>query len=170
MPPRFDDPPPTPASALGRHRILSSKASVRVSPLCLGGMSLGTAWQHIMNGGLDEAGSHKLLDFFYENGGNFIDTANSYQDGESEQFIGSWMKKRGNREEMVIATKYTTCFKDHNQGAKIATNYVGNSKKSMRLSLESSLKNMDTDYVDILYVHWWDWTTGVEEMMQGESN
>ncbi len=138
MPPRYDDPPPTPPSALARHRVLSSRAGVRVSPLALGGMSLGNAWKHIMNGGLDEAGSHELLDYFFSKGGNFIDTANSYQDGESEEYIGTWMKKHGNRDEIVIATKYTTCWKDHGLGAKIATNYTGNHKKSLKHSLESS--------------------------------
>lgn len=77
------NPAPDPPSSLGRYRLLSPKASVRVSPLCLGGMSLGQAWKDepLISGGIDKADSFKLLDAFWEKGGNFIDTANSYQVG-----------------------------------------------------------------------------------------
>ena len=160
------DPAPPPPSALGRHRPLSSRAGVRVSPLCYGAMSLGNSWSGMMSGGLEQADGEKLLDHFYEQGGNFIDTANAYQDGQSEEWIGTWMRKRKNRDEMVIATKYTTCFKDHRAGAKIASNNSGNSAKSLRLSVERSLKLLQTDYIDILYLHWWDHLSSIEEIIQ----
>src|ERR1700749_4856808 len=94
-------PPKTP---LAIYRILSPKAGVRVSPLCLGAMSIGEAWSGFM-GSMNKEKSFKLLDAFYEAGGNFIDTSCNYQDEQSEEWIGEWMEKRGNRDEMVIATK-----------------------------------------------------------------
>lgn len=62
-------------------------------------------------GECDKKTSFEILDFFYDQGGNFIDTSNNYQDEESEQWIGEWMQKRGNRDQMVIATKFTTCYR-----------------------------------------------------------
>ncbi|KZV65145.1 Aldo/keto reductase [Peniophora sp. CONT] len=98
-------PAPAPATALGRYRMLSARAGVRVSPLCLGAMSIGDQWAKIGMGAMDKESSFKLLDAFYDAGGNFIDTANNYQQETSEMFIGEWMETRGNRDEMVIATK-----------------------------------------------------------------
>ena len=73
-------PAPKPKTALGTYRILAPTAGVRVSPICLGAMSLGDQWTGFMGGkGLDQAGSEKLLDAFFEAGGNFIDTACNYQ-------------------------------------------------------------------------------------------
>lgn len=84
---------------LDRYRLLSPSASLRVSPLCLGAMNFGKAWESYM-GACDQKTTENILDYFYEQGGNFIDTANNYQFGESEMWIGEWMKKRGNRDEM----------------------------------------------------------------------
>jgi aryl-alcohol dehydrogenase-like predicted oxidoreductase len=152
---------------LDRHRILSKTAGVRVSPLCLGAMSLGKTWSSLLSGGIDEAQSFELLDYFYKNGGNFIDTAGNYQDDESEMIIGEWMKSRGNREDIVLATKFTSTHKFKGKdGVEIPVNYGGNHKKSLRNCLASSLKKMQTEYVDILYLHWWDWSTSIEELMQ----
>jgi len=100
------EPAPEPATELGRLRILSSTAGVRVSPLQLGAMSIGDAWSSFM-GSMDKKQSFALLDAFVEAGGNFIDTANNYQNEQSEQWLGEWMKERGNRDQMVIATKFT---------------------------------------------------------------
>lgn len=111
-------------------------------------------------------GSFKLLDYYYEQGGNFIDTANSYQRNESEEFIGEWMQARGVRDEIVLATKYTILYKDVKQGTTHPVNFTGNSAKSLKHSLDASLKKLKSDYVDILYVHMWDHTTSIEEMMQ----
>lgn len=155
---------PAPKSPLGRYRILSPSASVRVSPLCLGAMNFGNAWKEYM-GACDQKQTEEILDFFYSQGGNFIDTANNYQFEESEQWIGEWMKKRGNRDQMVIATKYTTCFRSNT--GEIAANFTGNSTKSLHTSVNASLRKLQTDYIDLLYVHWWDFSTSVEEVMQG---
>lgn len=95
---------PEPVSELGRYHILSTRAGVRVSPLCLGAMSIGEAWKNNM-GSMNKESSFELLDEFYRLGGNFIDTANNYQNQESEKWIGEWMAARGNRNDMVIATK-----------------------------------------------------------------
>ena len=98
-------PVPPPPTKLGRHRRLSDLAGVHVSPLCLGGMSIGDKWGAYGMGQMDKESSFKLLDAYYHAGGNFIDTANTYQDETSEEFIGEWMEQRGIREHMVIATK-----------------------------------------------------------------
>ena len=74
------------------------------------------------------------------------------------------MKERDNRDEMVIATKYTTPYMGA-QPDKIQSNFSGNGAKSMKLSLEASLEKLQTTYVDILYVHWWDYSTSIPEMM-----
>ena len=97
--------PPVPKTRLGRHRQLAPLAGMHVSPLCLGAMSIGDKWEKMGFGAMDKASSFTLLDAFYEAGGNFIDTANNYQDETSEEFIGEWMEKRGIRDQMVIATK-----------------------------------------------------------------
>ncbi|KAH9926572.1 aryl-alcohol dehydrogenase [NADP+] [Epithele typhae] len=157
-------PPPTP---LGHHRRLSSLAGVHVSPICLGGMSIGDKWADKGFGSMDKDSSFKLMDAFYEAGGNFIDTANNYQDESSEDFIGQWMESRGIRDQIVVATKFTTDFKRGRTDIKQHTMYTGNSMKSMHVSLEASLKKLRTSYIDILYVHWWDYTTSIEELMNG---
>jgi aryl-alcohol dehydrogenase-like predicted oxidoreductase len=67
---------------------------------------------------------------------------------------------------MVIATKFTTTFPGHETKPRMAANHAGNSTKSLRVSLEASLKKLGTDYIDLLYVHWWDFTTSIPELMQ----
>ncbi|KAK7962616.1 aldo/keto reductase [Apiospora aurea] len=157
-------PPPVPKSLLGRHRLLAPSASVRVSPLTLGGMSLGEAWKMGM-GECTKEMAFELLDTFYDLGGNFVDTANMYQGGQSEQWIGEWMQKTGRRPEMVVATKYTmNPMVGHMQLQH--SNFGGTGTKSMYLSIHSSLKNLQTDYVDILFVHAWDFATGIPELMR----
>lgn len=160
----------TPISKLDRHRVLAPKAGIRVSPLCLGAMSIGDSWQDMMSGGLNKEASFELLDAFYKHGGNFIDTANVYTNGQSEEFIGEWMESRKNRDEMVIATKATSPYKSRELGTHITTNFVGNSAKSITVSTKDSLKKLRTDYIDIMYIHWWDWSTSIEEMMQALNN
>ncbi|EXJ61288.1 aryl-alcohol dehydrogenase AAD14 [Cladophialophora psammophila CBS 110553] len=157
-------PAPEPPTELGRYRVLSPNAGVRVSPLCLGAMSIGDAWSEFM-GSMSKEQSFKLLDAFVEAGGNFIDTASNYQDEQSEKWIGEWMKARKNRDLMVIATKYTTPYRSWELGKGKTVNYAGNSKKCLHLSVRDSLEKLQTDYIDILYVHWWDWTTSIEEVM-----
>lgn len=111
-------------------------------------------------GGISKEDSFKLLDAFYEQGGNFIDTASNYQNNESEEWIGEWAAARGIRDQLVIATKYTTNYESFRLGKGIkSVNYSGNSKKTLHLSVEASLKKLQTSYIDILYLHWWDYST-----------
>lgn len=158
-------PKPKPDQKLARYRLLSPTASVRVSPLCFGAMNLGTAWAQFM-GTMDKDTGFKMLDHFYDQGGNFIDTANNYQNEESEEWIGEWMAKRNNRSQIVLATKYTTNYKMGGVDGP-ACNFTGNSTKSLHESVKASLKKLQTDYIDLLWLHWWDYTTDVEEVMQG---
>ncbi|KAL0253251.1 hypothetical protein SLS55_010223 [Diplodia seriata] len=156
--------PPKPTSSLAWHRILSPTASIKVSPVALGGISLGSAWSGYFGRNEDAAA---LLDTFHSLGGNFIDTSNDYNAGESERLIGEWMEARGVRDQMVVATKFSSGFMRF-QRDKVPlhqSNFAGNSAKSMHVSVKQSLKNLKTDYVDILYVHWWDAATSVEELM-----
>jgi aryl-alcohol dehydrogenase-like predicted oxidoreductase len=157
-------PAPEPPTELGRYRILSSTAGIRVSPLQLGAMSIGDAWSDFM-GSMDKASSFKLLDAFYEAGGNFIDTANNYQCEQSETWLGEWMAERKNRDQLVIATKFTTEYKAHELGKGKTVNYCGNHKRSLHMSVRDSLRKLQTDWIDILYLHWWDHTTSIEEIM-----
>ncbi|KAF9054932.1 Aldo/keto reductase [Hymenopellis radicata] len=156
------DPPP---SKLGVYRALSPLSGLHVSPLALGAMSIGDKWQKFGFGSMDKEASFKLLDAYFDKGGNFIDTANSYQDGTSEEFIGEWQEKRGIRDQLVIATKYSINYKWRDPSIKQTINFVGNSSKSMHVSVRDSLRKLRTDYVDILYVHWWDFETPIEEVM-----
>lgn len=157
-------PAPEPTTELGRYRILSSTAGIRVSPLQLGAMSIGDAWADSM-GSMSKEESFRLLDAFFEAGGNFIDTANNYQDEQSETWIGEWMAQRRNRDQLVIATKFTTDFRSYKLGKGNAPNHCGNHKRSLHMSVRDSLKKLQTDWIDVLYVHWWDQTTSIEEVM-----
>jgi len=162
-------PPPSP---LARYRILSPSCGLRVSPLQLGAMSLGQANASTL-GSMTKELAFEILDKYYGLGGNYIDTANGYQEEESEIWIGEWLAKKGQgvRDDLVLATKYTGNYKS---GAKsqhpISVNRAGNSYKSMAVSLDASLKKLQTTYVDVLYLHWWDWTTPIPEIMQGLNN
>lgn len=149
---------------LGKLRVLSSTASIHVSPLVLGGMSIGDAWAGGM-GSMNKEQSFALLDYFCEAGGNFIDTSNNYQDEQSEQWIGEWMTARKNRDQLVIATKYTSSYKTYELGKSKASNHVGNSRRSLHMSVRDSLAKLQTDYIDILYLHWYDQLTSIEEIM-----
>ncbi|EIN08742.1 Aldo/keto reductase [Punctularia strigosozonata HHB-11173 SS5] len=160
-------PAPAPPTNLGRYRRLSPIAGVHVSPFQLGAMNIGDKWHDVGMGAMDEKSSIALLDAFFDAGGNFIDTANNYQDERSEEIIGAWAEKRGIRDQLVIATKYTSPFKLRSDTIQQKVNYIGNNVKSMHISVEASLKKLRTSYIDILYVHWWDWDTSVEEVMNG---
>ncbi|KAB2572096.1 Aldo/keto reductase [Lasiodiplodia theobromae] len=156
-------PPPPIKSLLGRHRLLAPAASVRVSPISLGGMSLGNAWAPFM-GECTKETAFELLDAYYDLGGNFIDTANAYQGGQSEEWIGEWIEKTGRRSELVVATKYTL---NPRAGQPVQqSNFGGNGTKSLHTSIHDSLKRLRTDYVDLYYVHAWDFSTSIPELMQ----
>ncbi|KAJ5171100.1 Aryl-alcohol dehydrogenase (AAD) [Penicillium coprophilum] len=155
---------PEPATPLGRYRVLSSTAGVRVSPLQLGAMSIGDAWSQFM-GSMNKEQSFALLDAFVAAGGNFIDTANNYQNEQSETWLGEWMTARNNRDQIVLATKFTTDYRSHAVGKGNDPNACGNHKRSMILSVRDSLRKLQTDFIDVLYLHWWDHTTSIEEIM-----
>jgi len=94
-----------------------------------------------------------MADFASKNlhrGGNFIDTASNYQNGESETWLGEWMTERGNRDEMVIATKFTSGYMAHLGSKMIQSNYGGSHTKALKLSVAYSLKKLQTDYIDVL--------------------
>ncbi|KAK7050501.1 Aldo/keto reductase [Favolaschia claudopus] len=168
----FWSPPPKPPTKLGLYRKLSPLAGIHVSPLQLGAMSIGddAGWAGLGMGAMDRESSFKLLDAYFDNGGNFVDTANNYQNETSEKLIGEWAEKRGIRDQLVIATKYTSGWKRGNPSITHKPNYIGNNLKSMHLSVAESLQKLRTSYIDILYLHWWDWETGVEEVMNGLHN
>ncbi|GLA83612.1 hypothetical protein AtubIFM56815_007817 [Aspergillus tubingensis] len=131
-------------------------------------MSLGTTWSDRL-GAVPKSTAFTLLDRFYALGGNFIDTANAYQAGQSEEWIGEWMATRSptRRSEMVIATKYTLSPIPPNHTPQIQqSNFGGNGTKSMRVSIDDSLRRLQTTYIDVFYVHAWDYSTNVEELMQ----
>ncbi|CAI4907226.1 ANM_HP_G0096180.mRNA.1.CDS.1 [Saccharomyces cerevisiae] len=157
-------PLPEPPTELGRLRVLSKTAGIRVSPLILGGASIGDAWSGFM-GSMNKEQAFELLDAFYEAGGNCIDTANSYQNEESEIWIGEWMKSRKLRDQIVIATKFTGDYKKYEVGGGKSANYCGNHKRSLHVSVRDSLRKLQTDWIDILYVHWWDYMSSIEEVM-----
>jgi aryl-alcohol dehydrogenase-like predicted oxidoreductase len=134
---------------------LLGKSGVRVSELCLGTMTFGEDW----GWGASKAESRAIFDRFVEAGGNFIDTACNYTEGTSERFVGEFVGAERHR--FVVATKYTLT-KD-----KANPNGGGNSRKSMVQTLEGSLKRLNMEYVDLLWLHMWDFTTSLEEVMRG---
>ena len=133
---------------------LLGKSGLRVSELCLGTMTFGEDW----GWGADREESKKIYDLFREAGGNFIDTANIYTNGTSEKFLGEFMASE--RDAIVLATKYTNGAGDGNP------NGSGNQRKSMVQSVEGSLKRLNTDYIDVLWLHTWDFMTPAEEVMR----
>lgn len=137
---------------------LLGKSGLRVSEICLGAMMFGEEMGPI---GANKEESKKIFDAFINAGGNFIDTANRYQNGMSEIFLSDFIQPQ--RKNLVIATKYTVFEPDSNK--EIVRS--GNSRKNMIQSLEASLKRLKTDYVDLYWVHAWDFLTPVEEVMRG---
>jgi aryl-alcohol dehydrogenase-like predicted oxidoreductase len=137
-----------------RYRLLGN-SGLRVSEACLGTMTFGDDWG--WGSAKDEA--RKIYEAFREAGGNFIDTANVYTNGTSESFLGEFMQ--GHRESIVLATKYTNSWPSSDP------NHAGNQRKNMFQSVEASLKRLQTDYIDLYWVHIWDQITPVEETMRG---
>ena len=133
------------------------RSGLHVSELCLGTMTFGDDW----GWGATKEESSKIFDAFAGAGGNFIDTAGNYTNGTSERFIGEFVK--GERDRFVIATKYTLRV---GKGHGADPNWGGNSRKSMVRAVENSLKRLNTDYIDLLYLHMWDFMTPVEEVLQ----
>ncbi len=133
---------------------LLGKSGLRVSELCLGTMTFGEDW----GWGSSKEESQKIYQTFREAGGNFIDTANIYTNGTSEKFLGNFISSE--RDAIVLATKYTNGAGDGDP------NSSGNQRKSMVQSVEGSLKRLNTDYIDVLWLHTWDFMTPAEEVMR----
>lgn len=137
-----------------RYRLLGN-SGLRVSEAALGAMTFGEDW----GWGTAKDEARKVYDAFREAGGNFIDTANVYTNGTSESFLGEFMQ--GHRQSVVLANKYT------NAAPGTDPNAAGNHRKSMMQAVEASLKRLQTDYIDLYWVHIWDRMTPVEEVMRG---
>lgn len=138
-----------------RYKLLGH-SGLRVSELCLGTMTFGETW----GWGASKAESKMMFDLFAKEGGNFIDTSVNYTDGTAEEILGDLLK--ADREHFVVATKYTLTKPDNTD-----PNGGGNSRKNMMKSVERSLKRLQTDYIDIYYLHMWDYMTPVEEIARG---
>ncbi|KAJ7148323.1 aryl-alcohol dehydrogenase [Mycena filopes] len=147
---------------LGRYRQLAPRAAIHVSPLALGTMIFGSSWTALGMAAMDKESCFKILDAYFDAGG--------CQNGESEQIIGEWAEVRGNRDQLVIATKYTFPWVMADTKIKQKELYLGNNVKSMKLSIEGSLKKLRTTYIDIFYAHIWDLHCSVEEIMDGLHN
>lgn len=136
-----------------RYKLLG-KSGLRVSELCLGTMTFGNDW----GWGAEKEESKKIFDLFAQAGGNFIDTSNNYTNGTSEKFIGEFTQT--DRDHFVIATKYSLTER------KADPNFGGNHRKNMMRSVEGSLRRLDTDFIDLFYLHMWDYMTPIEEVMR----
>ena len=152
--------------SLTRYRTLGRSGLV-VSPLALGTMTFGqAAW------GADEAASRKLFDDYRAAGGNFVDTADVYSLGKSEEWVGRFIKESGSRDEVVLATKFafnasaSPLATGSGIGMKGNPNAGGAGAKNIHRALDASLKRLGTDYVDLYWMHIWDGVTPVEEIVQ----
>lgn len=129
-------------------------SGLKVSELCLGTMTFGEEFGI----GTDESGSREVFDAYVEAGGNFFDTANIYNRGTSERLLGKFVGAE--RDRYVVATKYTLSTRPDDPNAG------GNHRKNLVCSLEDSLRRLDTDYVDLYWVHGWDQRTPAAEVMR----
>lgn len=132
---------------------LFGPTGLRVSELTLGTGTFGTGWGH----GAEKEESRRVFDTFAEAGGNFIDTADVYQGGQSEEFLADFL--RSDRDHFVVGTKYTI--------GPGALSKSGNNRKNMRRALEASLGRLGTEYVDVYWLHVADGVTPMEEVMRG---
>jgi aryl-alcohol dehydrogenase-like predicted oxidoreductase len=136
-----------------RYRLLG-RSGLRVSELALGTMTFGEDW----GWGASKEESRKIFEHFAEAGGNFVDTANNYTNGTSERFVGEFIGP--DRDHFVLATKYTLTERREDP------NFGGNHRKNMVRSVEGSLERLETEYVDLLWLHMWDGLTPVEEVLR----
>jgi aryl-alcohol dehydrogenase-like predicted oxidoreductase len=140
--------------SLDNYRLLG-RSGLRVSPLALGAMTFGNDW----GWGAERDDARRIFDTYLERGGNFVDTADVYTNGSSERLLGEFLRER--RERVVLATKYSSSTEPGNPNAG------GNHRRNMVRSVEASLRRLETDYIDLLYLHAWDATTPVEEILRG---
>jgi aryl-alcohol dehydrogenase-like predicted oxidoreductase len=136
---------------------LLGKSGLRLSELCLGTMTFGEDWGSFLKGASKEE-SKKIFNLFVQAGGNFIDTANVYQNGTSEKYVGEFIAPE--RDKFVLATKYTLTTNPNDPNAG------GNHRKNLFQSVNASLKRLNTEYIDLLWVHIWDYMTPIEEVMR----
>jgi aryl-alcohol dehydrogenase-like predicted oxidoreductase len=139
-----------------RYRIFGRNTGLRVSALALGTGNFGTAW----GTGADREEAKRIFDGYTAAGGNFIDTADSYQFGQSEEMVGEFIAP--DRDFFVVATKYTL-----GASAKGDLSRTGNSRKNMIRSVEESLRRLKTGRIDLLWAHMADGTTPMEEILRG---
>jgi len=131
------------------------RSGLRVSPLSLGTMTFGTEW----GWGSEEDVARSVFNSYIDAGGNFIDTANMYTEGRSEQLLGKFISERGLREQVVLATKFTFNPEPGNPNAG------GNGRKHIYRAVDDSLKRLQTDYIDLYWMHAWDTVTPIEEVV-----
>lgn len=143
----------TTTNPLNNYRLLG-RSGLRVSPLSLGTMTFGSDW----GWGADDAEAKRIFDAYVDRGGNFIDTSVNYTNGASERLLGRFVKEK--RDRLVLATKYTMARDLAN------INSGGNHRFNLVRSVETSLRQLDTDRIDLLYVHAWDFTTRPDEIMR----
>lgn len=134
---------------------LLGRSGLRVSELCLGTMTFGTEW----GWGADKSESKKIFDAYADRGGNFLDTANRYTEGTSESWLGEFVNS--DRHHFVVATKYT--LRDRTGDL----NFAGSHRKNMMRSVEESLRRLNTEFIDLFWVHAWDPLTPTEEVLRG---
>jgi aryl-alcohol dehydrogenase-like predicted oxidoreductase len=137
-----------------RYKLLGN-SGLRVSELALGTMTFGENW----GWGASKEESRRMFEAYVQAGGNFIDTANRYTDGNSERYVGEFIAQ--DRERFVLATKYSLAMREHDPNAG------GNHRKNMVQAVEASLKRLGTEYIDLFWLHAWDYMTPVAEVMRG---
>jgi aryl-alcohol dehydrogenase-like predicted oxidoreductase len=135
--------------------ITLGRSGLRVSPLSLGTMTFGTEW----GWGNEEKDSRAIFDRYLERGGNFLDTADGYTAGHSEELVGKFVAEGKLRDRVVLATKFTF------NGQAGNPNAGGNGRKNIYRALEGSLRRLKTDYIDLYWLHAWDTVTPIEEVM-----
>ena len=138
---------------LNHYRLLGN-SGLRVSPISLGAMTFGDGTGR----NASRADSLAMLEHYAAQGGNFIDTANIYNFGESEQIVGEFIQR--DRSRFVVASKYTMGMTEGQPNAS------GNHRKNMRESVDASLKRLGTDYIDLFWLHMWEFRTPVAEVMR----
>lgn len=135
-------------------------SDLEVSRICLGCMGFGDPTRGMHSWTLSEAQSREIIKYALDQGINFFDTAMAYQSGTSEEFLGRVIKDYANREDVVIATKFTPRTPQEIEDNINGVDHVLN-------CLEASLKRLDMDYVDLYIYHMWDYNTSLEEIMEG---
>lgn len=148
-----------------KYRLLG-RSGLRVSEIGLGCGTIGTNWGDL---GSNKTESFKILETFAEAGGNFLDTSNRYQESQSEHWVGEFIQ--ADRDRFVIGTKFSLGdgATDFNGLGKPTNekdpNNRGNHRKNLKRSLEGSLRRLKTDYIDLLWLHIWDFTTPFDEII-----